>query len=882
MRKQPLVFVTLGEPSLTGEIKNLAKDAGEQFSFIKPAQLVEEEFRRKIIESPSCLLLDYSCLKLFTGDPKITFLGDFSEILLIADKVVMENITEENHLPDNVSFICFPCTPEVFQMQIRQKTVAATRRFEQLKIMQKHKSLFVNSPQSKLLVTPDEARIVDANPAAASLFDIKLDDLLGSTLKRMHPDSYDVILTYLEKSLEEGRIVLNLKLPEEVKGKSIELEYIMDPVVIGDEKMVYLNVEDVTQKEKSNELFYQQAEMLRSTLESIDDLVFSLNKDGDFLEYYQPSGYNHLSLSADVFVGKNIYDVGFPLDVARKYIQTIDTVIYEDIQERIEYYLEAFGSRLWYEAKISPRKNAFGEIDGVTVICSDVTRQKKTEENLKKARDFYLTLLADFPIMIWKTNLTRRPDYFNKTWLDFTGNDLDSEMRKDWKEKIHPSDIGNFSSVLSNAYKNKQFFQLEHRLKYKSGEYRWVINAGRPFYNLDGQFAGFIGACYDISQKRKAEELLYLQKSAMESALEGIMIIKDDNQDYPVIYANKELARLTQIDETKIIGQSFLNILGCPVEGEIWKGMLKALKTKNNFKGEFFSLEAEDKKQWRLVDMAPVKNRQHDNEHFVAVLSDITNTKEVEKTLREKNKQLQKTNEELDRFVYSTSHELRSPLMSVLGLLNLLEADVDDEERITYLSMIRESISRLDKIIHDIIDYSRNSRMGLMNEKIEFSRMIDKTIQNLKFIDNFEKVRFVTDVVESVPFLSDKKRIEIIINNFISNSLRFHNFEQKDPFIEIKVKTSHANAVITITDNGVGIQEKHLPKIYEMFYRGTEQSKGSGIGLYIVKEIVEKLGGSIDVKSETGKGTTFMVDIPNLIIRNYKMISLSVANDNNL
>lgn len=217
--------------------------------------------------------------------------------------------------------------------------------------------------------------------------------------------------------------------------------------------------------------------------------------------------------------------------------------------------------------------------------------------------------------------------------------------------------------------------------------------------------------------------------------------------------------------------------------------------------------------------------------------------------------------------------------MSVLGVLNLVEPDVVDKDQMGYLSMIRESIARLDKIIHDIIDYSRNSRLDIDHEKIDFKSIIDSVIENHRYYENFEKVSFLVDVQEARTFLGDPKRIHTIINSFVSNSIWFHDYTKEKPFIRIQVRISEVSAVISIHDNGTGIQEKHMPRIYDMFYRGTEKSKGSGIGLYIVKEIVAKLGGKILVNSDHEKGTTFSVELPNFIHRNYEMVSLSQADN---
>lgn len=871
------INIAFQENSLPTSLMMLIEYAGIEFRLLSPDRLLSQRNSTDLKKSGSVWLMDFPSFSWVAQQAHIYPIKEMPEILLILEENDLEKIKGFD-LTENVGIIMMPCVPELFKFQILQAQKRMVRQSEMKLEIERRSSLFLHSSQAKLLVDPLDGSIIDANPASATLYDRSTESLLSGNFRDLHPRDFESFMSQTKQVLGGEKVLLALSFTKE-DGDVRELEYFMNLITLGGKGFIYLNVEDITEKEIANELFYQQAEMLRNTLESIDDLLFSLNKDGDFIDYYQPTGGSTMALSSDVFIGKNIYDVGFPLDIAQKYIFTIEQVIEEDKPEQIEYHLQAFGSQLWYNAKISPRKNTFGVIEGVTVLCRDVTLQKKSEEALKKARDFYLTMLADFPTMIWKTNNTRRADYFNKTWLEFTGNDLNTEMRTDWNGKLSATDAKIFASVLNNAYKTKQSFQLEHKLKHHSGEFRSVINAGRPFYNLDGNFAGFIGSCYDISERKIAEEMLHLQKSAMESALEGILIIKDDNDSYPVIYANKELSRLTELSEKQLVGNAFLEVLGCPISKETRNEILTALKTRTSFKGEFSCLtpNSDNEVQWRLLYMAPVKKDNETTNHFVAVLSDISETKSVEKTLREKNRQLQKTNQELDNFVYSTSHELRSPLMSVLGLLNLMETDVEDDDRNTYLTMIRESISRLDKIIHDIIDYSRNSRMDLLHEKIDFTSMINEVIENHQYIEEFDKVKISTHVDDTVSFLSDAKRIRVIINNFISNCFNFHDFNQEKPTIEINVKTSHVNVLITVKDNGPGISEKHLERIYDMFYRGTEKSKGSGIGLYIVKEIVDKLKGSIHVNTTLEEGTTFTVDLPNSLHKNKDFKAITTA-----
>lgn len=728
---------------------------------------------------------------------------------------------------------------------------------------ERYRILFQKNQEIMLLIDPYLGEIIDANRKACSFFGLTHNDILYKSIQSLTPLAG-------EDFLEKIRTVQKDK-PNDVvfqhlsnKGELLEIEVYADTIVLDNRKMIFAILHDITEKTKSNEMALKQHEMLRSTISSIDDLVFALNNDAQFIEYYQPLDSPHFSISSDLFIGKSMYDVGFSEEVALIYSEAIKKVRLSGNTEQIEYYLEAFGSKLWYNARISPRKNSFNSIEGVTVVCRDVTKQKKAEESIIKARDFYLTLMNDFPTLIWKSNPTKKLDYFNKTWLDFTGRSLEDELKKDWIEKIHFDDITIFLSTFLDAYKNQKSFQIEHRLKHHSGEYRWIFNLGRPFFDLDGNFSGFIGSCYDITERKKAEELLRIQKSAMESAMEGIIITDANLPDYPIIYANQEMENLLRYPAPQLIGKEFISLFREFIDPITEEKIRKALFLKTSFRGEIKIIDPLGKVLWLHLLISPVADQKKGVSHFVSLINNVTETKESEEMMREKNLQLEKTNAELDRFVYSTSHELRSPLMSVLGLISLLEVESEPEEQAGYITMMKESITKLDTIIHDIIDYSRNNRMEIEFEEIDFESIINEAFFNLKYMEGSNRIRLNYDLKSKTPFFSDKKRITILINNFISNSIKYHNYNQPDPFIEISIKVSPINAIINIKDNGTGIPEKHLQKIYEMFFRATENGSGSGIGLYIVKEIVDKLNGDISVQSAEGKGTQFSIELPNV------------------
>lgn len=229
--------------------------------------------------------------------------------------------------------------------------------------------------------------------------------------------------------------------------------------------------------------------------------------------------------------------------------------------------------------------------------------------------------------------------------------------------------------------------------------------------------------------------------------------------------------------------------------------------------------------------------------------------------IAQQNLELKKINAELDRFVYSASHDLRAPLVSIQGLSKLAIAESQSEVDRKYFKLINDRVIRLDDFIRDIIEYSRNARTERKLESFSLNPMINEVIENLKYMEGADRITFsVCSNVEEVH--TDKSRLKVVLSNIISNAIKYHNLRQDNPNVEIVSNQLESTVCIRIKDNGIGIPEEAREKIFDMFYRASDRAGGSGLGLYIVKEIVEKLEGSITVNSVFGEGTTFEVRIP--------------------
>jgi signal transduction histidine kinase len=230
-----------------------------------------------------------------------------------------------------------------------------------------------------------------------------------------------------------------------------------------------------------------------------------------------------------------------------------------------------------------------------------------------------------------------------------------------------------------------------------------------------------------------------------------------------------------------------------------------------------------------------------------------------ERTLVEKNKELIKANRELDRFVYSASHDLRSPLSSIAGLIELIKRDPADSEE--YLNLMKNRVHVMDKLIHDIIDYSRNSRIPAAREEVNLYDLMYELVELLKYTDG-KNPQINLMVARDFVIFTDPSRLRVVLNNLLSNAIKYADHSKEVLIITINASRSNNSFSFSIEDNGIGIAEEHQDKIFSMFYRASDKATGSGLGLYIVKESLEKLNGVVQCRSKVGIGSVFTVFIP--------------------
>ncbi len=426
---------------------------------------------------------------------------------------------------------------------------------------------------------------------------------------------------------------------------------------------------------------------------------------------------------------------------------------------------------------------------------------------------------------------------------------LERQLRKYWYGKYVSPEMSFFLDAISESYSyyDRDHFLLERAMELSSTELTDVNQKLRE----------------ELKFKLLAEEVIHTKDQILNTINKNLReAVYRSHTEGGLVYVNQAYVDLFGYDSEE-------EVLNTP-SGNFYADPETRKKLSEKFESSGGSIKGEEvlfKRKngvpfWGMMSTI-LSTDGSGSSYFDGSIIDISHQKRNEANLRKANELLKKTNAELDRFVYSASHDLRAPLRSLLGLVQLLELE-PEQDILPHLERMRKSIYKLDHFIDDIIDYSRNSRLDIASELIHFDELIEESFQHFKYLPSADKIEKRIQVQAPVSFYGDKKRIQIIFNNLISNAINYHNPDEQHPFIKVEVLITPQHGSLLVCDNGLGIDDEHIEKIFDMFYRGTANSTGSGLGLYIVKETLEKMSGKIRVTSQKNKGSVFSIDIPNL------------------
>ncbi|UPZ14852.1 PAS domain-containing sensor histidine kinase [Flavobacterium humidisoli] len=516
------------------------------------------------------------------------------------------------------------------------------------------------------------------------------------------------------------------------------------------------------------------------------------------------------------------------------------------------------------------RRDVNNAIDGIFIFGNDVTEQVLSRKKIEQSEKMYKDLIHKLPVATYSCDSEGRIVLYNKAAAALWGRE--PELGKDlwytsWNnndnKKKHAAPL-NLCSLAAALKGGDPILSKEIIIERPNGDKRNALPHPVPFHNADGEITGAVIVLSDITEIKLAQKELRKSEKKYRYLF--------DNNPMPMWII--DLASFKFLDVNKMVilqygysREEFLSMTALDIRPNDDKiHFIKSSDTSHINESNYNrGIWNHIKKDGTIVPVEIIAhNIVYEGTAARLILSnDISDRKKAEANLEKRNRELIKTNSELDRFVYSVSHDLRSPLTSILGLISFIETESREIDTLKHAELIRISINRLDEFIKNILSYSRNNRTGILPEQISLNEMMLDTVDSLQRMKEAKGIRFEIEIKEQKPFYTDKLRFTTIIKNLISNAIKYHKKDEADRFVKIFGYSDHENLHFSIEDNGIGIDPAYHKKIFEMFFRLSGKD-GSGIGLYIVKDAVEILQGSIEVQSEKEIGTKFNITLKNL------------------
>ena len=618
-------------------------------------------------------------------------------------------------------------------------------------------------------------------------------------------------------------------------------------------------------------------------------------------------------LRSDDHIGRYIAEVLPDIDpaVVEAYRQVLETGLPVVDLEVTGLGETASGDPRYFLASYYPVAGSDNRTLGVGAVVSEITERKRAVDELRESEERFRSMADSAPVLLWMSGTDGLCYFFNKPWLDFTGRTLEQEIGNGWAEGVHPADFDRRLEIYLTNFHARQSYQMEYRLRRADGEYRWVLDSGVPRYTPAGAFVGFIGSCIDITERKRAEELLRFPaeaSSVLAASLDyettvqnvarlvvpfladwcGVDLIEDDGSIRPYAVAHVDPAKVAWARELR---------RRYPTDPDARTGLANVLRTGQ---AELYPLVADEMLQATARDAGHLELMREVGFTSVMIVPLVARGRTIgglslvsaesgrrfdeadlklaehlayRAALAVDNARLYQDAQEAihvrDEFLSIAAHELKTPVTSLLAYTQVLQRRATrdktaNERDLRALQVIAEQSERLSRLISSLLDLSRIETGHFMIERrpVDIAALARRVVEQTKATAEQHVIELKAPA-EPVTLHGDDLRLEQVMQNLLQNAVKY---SPGGGTITVEVAREADQAAITIADQGMGIPESARSQLFQRFFRAgnvnTSHISGMGIGLYVVREIVARHGGAVEVRSVEGEGTTFIVRLP--------------------
>jgi PAS domain S-box-containing protein len=559
--------------------------------------------------------------------------------------------------------------------------------------------------------------------------------------------------------------------------------------------------------------------------------------------------------------------------------------VYYGNEEKAQIIKDGKIKDIYYNYVYQPIFDLDNSVSGITVMATDVTEQVASRKQIEASEEQFRTLAETLPQLVWMTDAKGNQLYASGRWLEYTGIVSSPE---NWKKTLHPDDYERMEKAWNNSLNTGEIYKIELRLKNKTGEYHWHYGQGEPIRNEQGEIINWIGNFMDIHEQKiftkkletlvekRTAELLEKNtalensesflKQLIDSSVEFILVI---DKDFRIITVNKRFEEEIGKKREELQGEHLFEFNPKAKDTEEHEAISRALHGEVVHFNNRRAIALEN----YFIDTYFIPLRVQNKIEGVIIMSrDVSDIVRSEMLLEEKNKALENSNKELESFNYIASHDLQEPLRKIRTFIHLIEkSGFESENGRKYFEKINSSAQRMSDLIQSVLTYSRLSKTGEDFVETDLNKILAEVQTDFELL-----IKEKNAVVKSgkLPVIkANSLQINQLFSNLISNSLKFST---EKPRISISSKIVKGKQINTLAepdqsfvqlifkDNGIGFPEEFKEKIFNLFQRlhGKSEYSGTGIGLSIVKKIVEQHKGYISAESQDGEGATFTIWLP--------------------
>ncbi|WP_299838678.1 PAS domain-containing sensor histidine kinase [uncultured Tenacibaculum sp.] len=727
------------------------------------------------------------------------------------------------------------------------------------------KGIFENINDAFVLIDL-RGNVVKMNDIAVTMFGYDYEENKPLNLmKVVHPDDYGYTIEAFKNLIEEGfytkyrsRIITKDKT---IKTLEVNCSLVYDPEgeIVGAQGIA----RDITEQIEIQELLQAQRDQL--------DIIFNNSPIGIVLSEQQDEEFLFVNTTIKEMLGYTVPEMkaltigGFTHPDDREESKKMrDKVASGELDNFIQEkrYIKKNGDILWAKTIVNSVKNQDSKVKFQVATIEDITENKLAEQRLIESENRLSSLVSNLDSAVLLENEQREIVISNKKFCDIfsipkKATDLVGlncvQMLGETKDIFENPDY--FVNRINKLIKDKKVV-LGDELRLVDGR---ILERDYIPISKNNEYKGHLWTYRDVTLSRNYRKSLEAHKKRYSNIIANLKLgLVELDRNNKVLSANNNFVKMTGFDEEKILDKNIRELFKKEEIIDFIQDRNKDKKGKRKSRSyEFKFINNLGVEKVLLVSAAPSFDIQGDITGSIGIVLDITNIKKLESQKEQLLKQLEQRNVELEEYAHIVSHDLKSPLRSISALTSWLKEDhggVLGEDGVRNVDMIQEVVEKMERLINDILNYSSINNDGEPTEEVDTYKVMEG-ISKLIYVPKHIKI----EIDKNLPKIkADKVRIQQLFQNLMSNAVNY--IDKEEGLITIGVKEKKKSYIFSVQDNGIGIKPEYHAKIFEVFQSLGNHKDSTGIGLSIVKKIVDVYGGKIWLESIEGMGTTFFIE----------------------